>query len=314
MSLQTSPQDDTADDLVYQFAQAPSGWYAACASGLYRSTDRGASWRPAYASLGVEHPLATLSVAVVSGQDGSPLVFGGLSGELLRSSDGGESWALAPRPSPAPVFTALVPSPDFARDGRLFAGTLGDGVVIYSNDGLSWATWNFGLLDQNVLCLAVSPVYAGDQTLYAGVQSGLFCSANGGCSWREVDLPIGYGAVLCLAISPRFAEDGSLYAGCEDRGLLRSTDRGQSWRRLGEGVLSEPANSILLGPSFPAQPELLLLHGGSLLYSPDGGDSWADWRADRLAGLEVTAVLAPQGFGADAPVLVGLSGGAIRYV
>jgi photosystem II stability/assembly factor-like uncharacterized protein len=305
---------DHSSDLVYQFVAAPSGWYAARASGLYRSADQGASWRLAYESLGAEGDLATLAVAAATGPDQSTLVFAGLSGALLRSADGGDSWELAPKPSPAPVYTALALSPDFARDGRLFAGTMQDGVLIYRDYGRDWAAWNIGLLDSNVLCLAISPAYADDQTLFVGVQSGLFHSANGGRSWREVDLPVGYAAVLCVALSPGFAEDGTLCVGTEDQGLLRSADRGRSWRPLGEGSWTEPINSILFGTDFPAQPELLVLHGGSLLFSADGGDTWSAWRAERLVGLDITAVLAPQGFGADAPVLVGLAGGEIRPV
>ena len=314
MSEQTSSQSESTDDLVYQFAIGPSAWHAACGSGLYRSTDRGASWALAYTSMGAESPLTTLAVAAATGPGQARLVFAGLSGGLLRSADGGVSWELAPQPAPAPIFTALRASPDFAHDGRLFAGTMGDGVLIYSNSGRDWAMWNFGLLDANVLCLAVSPAYDEDQTLFAGVPSGLFRSANGGRSWREVDLPIGYDAVLCLALSPSFAEDGLLYVGTEQQGLLQSVDRGQSWRRLGYATLTEPINSILLGPRFPEQPELLILHGERLLYSADGGDTWEAWRAERLADLEITAVAAPQGFDGGAAVLVGLAGGQVRLI
>ena len=312
MSLSDSPAGD--EDVVYQFIAAPSGWYAARASGLYRSLDQGASWQLAYASLGIAADLTTLAVAAAGGPDHSRFVFAGLSGELLRSPDGGDTWELAPRPAPAPAFTALAPSPDFARDGRLFAGTMQDGVLIYQDYGRDWATWNMGLLDYNIMCLAVSPAYADDQTLFAGVQSGLFRSSNGGRSWREVELPAGYSAVLALALSPGFADDGTLYAGTEDHGLLRSTDRGRSWQPLGEGIWTEPINSLLLGPRFPSEPELLALHGGSLLRSADGGDTWAPWRGERLAGQEVTAVLAPQGFGAGAPAVVGLAEGEIRRI
>jgi photosystem II stability/assembly factor-like uncharacterized protein len=189
-----------------------------------------------------------------------------------------------------------------------------DGVLLYQNYGRDWAAWNVGLLDSNVLCLAVSPAYASDQMLFAGVQSGLFRSANGGRSWREVDLPVGYAAVLSLALSPGFAEDGTLYAGAEDHGLLRSTDRGQSWQPLGAGVWTEPINSILLRPNVAAKPELLVLHGGSLLRSVDGGETWAVWGGEHLAGQDVTAVLAPRGFGEGAPLVVGLAGGEIRLL
>jgi hypothetical protein len=70
----------------------------------------------------------------------------------------------------------------------------------------------------------------------------------------------------------------------------------------------------VLGARFPEQPELLILHGERLLYSADGGDTWEAWRDERLAGLEITAVAAPQGFDAGAAVLLGLAGGQIRLV
>lgn len=311
----TSHRLPTTDHgVVYQLAAAPFGWYAACASGLYRSVDAGASWQPAYASLGAESALATLCVATASGGENASLVFAGLSGELLRSVDGGEMWEIASRPSPAPVFTALVASPTFARDGLLFAGTLDDGVLRYESAGRTWAIWNFGLMDTSVLCLAISPAFGEDATLYAGVQSGLFRSANGGLSWQEIDLPGGYGAVLSVALSPRFEQDGVIYAGIEDGGLLRSADRGESWQRVGEQALTESINNILIDSFTFEQPALLVLHGTELLISTDDGDSWAAWRDDRLGEQEVTAVLAPQGLNDNAPVLVGLSDGTICTV
>lgn len=301
---------DTITDAVYQLAAGPSGWYAARASGLYRSADHGASWQPAYTSLSATSDLTTLCVAIASGPDQSPYVFAGLSGELLRSVDGGEVWEVLPRPSPAPVFTALVSSPNIAQDGQLFAGTLEDGVLLYHNYGRNWTTWNFGLLDTNIFCLAVSPAFAEDRTLFAGVQSGLFRSTNSGLSWQEVDLGVGYGAVLCLALSPRFAEDKMIYAGLEDHGLLHSTDAGQSWQRVGESALNESVNSIVLGE----QANVLVHHGESLLLSADGGKTWIPFRPDQLEGQEITAVLVLEGLEDDAPVLVGLANGEIRVV
>lgn len=297
-------------DIVYQFAASPFDWYAARSSGLYRSTDHGTSWQPAYASLGAATGLTTLCVTTASGFDQSSLVFAGLSGELLRSTDGGESWEILQRPSPAPVFTSLAPSPHFASDGKLFAGTMEDGVLLYENHGETWTMWNFGLLDTNVLCLAVSPAFAEDRTLFVGVQSGLFRSANGGLSWQEIDLGIGYGAVLCLALSSYFAEDGLIYAGLEDGGLLRSTDGGYTWQRVSESTLTESVNSITLSN----ESNILVHHGESLLVSGDGGETWVRFRPDQIEGQEVTAVLAPEGLTGDVPVLIGTSDGAIRVV
>jgi photosystem II stability/assembly factor-like uncharacterized protein len=127
-------------------------------------------------------------------------------------------------------------------------------------------------------------------------------------------LPSGFETVLSLAISPNFARDATLFAGTENHGLWQSTDRGTTWQRLGKTKLRQPINTILLAPDFPKQTELLVLHGGSLLASENGGKTWGSWRKDVLVGKKVSAFLAPRGFELGMPALIGLSNGTIEFV
>jgi len=209
------------------------------------------------------------------------------------------------------VISALAISPNFIQDGIVFAGTLEDGMLRSSDRGGRWYAWNFGLLDLNVLCLAISPGFANDETLFLGAQSGIFRSTNGGRSWREVNLPVGFEPVLSLAISSNFIQDATLFAGTENQGLLCSADAGRTWRRLSKSVLKQPINSILLAPNFSESNELLVLHGDILLFSSDGSKSWQEWRPDKLNGKDVTAVYAPYGFAPQSPALVGCADGEI---
>ncbi|MFN2233081.1 MAG: WD40/YVTN/BNR-like repeat-containing protein, partial [Anaerolineales bacterium] len=248
------------------------------------------------------------------GPDEHPYVFAGLHSGLLRSTDGGGSWESAPLPSPSPIFSFLAPSPDFAQDGTLFAATLGCGVLIYKSFGSQLSMWNFGLLDHEILCLGVSTNFLEDHTIFAGAQSGLFLSTNGGRSWTDIDLPIGYEPVLSLAISPDFANDHLLYAGTESKGILCSSDCGKKWKQLGEGVLVNPINSILLDPQFPKKSNILIVHGDNPLFSSDYGYSWEHWRNESLDGLDVSSLLAPEGFSDGVPVVVGLFDGGIRLI
>ena len=68
---------------------------------------------------------------------------------------------------------------DFAKDGILLLGTNEDGVLRSADQGRTWASWNFGLVDFNVLCLAISPAFDRDETVFAGTGSGLFLSRDG---------------------------------------------------------------------------------------------------------------------------------------
>ncbi len=234
---------------------------------------------------------------------------------LYSSRDEGKTWQSAYRTlnlsQDLPTLAVAV-APCVAGGLVVFVGYNG---VFYSSDGGGhWQTGNLGLIDVNVLCLGISPGFEADQTVFAGTRSGLFCSRNAGRAWREVELSIGYEAVISLALSPNFGIDGTLFAGTETQGLLGSEDAGRGWRRVGQPALSNSINQIVLGPDYPRQPQLLVLHDGGLSTSHDGGATWQPWPAPALNAEAATAVLAPRGFGAGAPVLVGLeSGRAIRF-
>ena len=203
---------------------------------------------------------------------------------------------------------------DHAQDGVLLAGTMDDGIYRSADRGSRWSRWNFGLLDLNVLTMAISAQFAEDETLLAGTETGIFRSTNGGRAWREVAFPIDYAPVLSLRLSPNYASDGIIFAGTESSGLLYSKDRGQSWEQLGEDVINGPVNGLVLSPEFPDKPHVLAMLDTALLVSRDGGRSWSEWEGqthEHEVGL--SAIAAPEGLDEGAPLLVGrMEGGVLR--
>lgn len=304
-------EDSQFQDYVFQIVGSKTTLFAACNSGLYRSNDDGQTWQTAYQSLELSEPLPTITVAISPDFEHDPRLFAGLSGAIFRSLNGGQTWDRILLPPPPPVISALAVSPNFEKDGIVFAATVEDGVLFSSDRGNHFDTWNFGLLDLNILCLAISPNFIEDDTVFAGTQSGIFRSTNGGRAWREVDLLVGYETVLSLALSPDFARDGILLAGTETRGLLLSTDKGESWRQVGEDVFIMAVNAVILSPDFATRQEILALHGGSLFHSADRGNTWTPWRENILADKDVTAILALKGFDPGVLVLVGLANGEV---
>ena len=311
-------EETQIQDLVYSLAASPNFGqdgicFAARPSGLYRSDDGGSTWHPAYGSLNLEAPLATTAVVVSPDFESDRSVFAGVPGGVLCSVDGGRSWNVTFLHSPPPLVSTLVVSPYFAHDGTLFAGAIEDGVFRSADRGNCWSAWNFGLLDLNILCAAVSANFANDETLFVGTQSGIFRSTNGGRAWREVNLRTEFAPVLSLVLSPNYADDGIVFAGTESCGLFHSEDRERTWTRLGKGVVTDVVNGIVLSPEFPAKPDVLVMTSTALLISRDGGRSWSDWKADLAIEQGLVSVLAPQGLDPGAPLLVGIvEGGVLR--
>jgi photosystem II stability/assembly factor-like uncharacterized protein len=306
-------------DITYALATSPNFvvdgiCFAARGSGLYRSENGGETWQPAYETMDLKAPLPTMAVSVSPDFASDRMVFAGVPGGILRSFDGGENWDVVQLPSPPPLVSALVISPDYVRDGTVLAGTIEDGVFSTSNRGGNWVAWNFGLLDLNTICMAVSPAFARDETLFVGTDSGIFRSTNGGRAWREVDFPLDMAPVLSLAVSPAYFQDGTLIAGTEAHGLYRSEDKGRTWKHLGEQVLQDAVNAILLSPGFPETADVLVMSTDGLLLSRDAGQTWAVWPASVEPEWGLACVAAPLGLDPDAPLLIGLTDGGVRRV
>lgn len=168
----------------------PSGmgrWFAATASGLLRSEDRGAIWTPAETSLAF-HSALTVSpdqaVVLAASTDG-----------IWRSTDLGDTWRLRPLVQPAPIMTAIACSPDFAVDGTVLVATLEDGIFRSGDHGQTWHHASAGLLDYNVNAIT----FLDHTRSLAGTSSGLTRSDNAGRHWDQTDATVDPSGVVAFA-------------------------------------------------------------------------------------------------------------------
>jgi hypothetical protein len=89
-----------------------------------------------------------------------------------------------------------------------------------------------------VTCLAISPNYAYDATLFVGTDAGgVFMSTDGSVTWAALPgLPVSSPpAVTCLAISPNYANDQTLFAGTAD-GVYMFTTGDTGWSPVGSPI------------------------------------------------------------------------------
>ncbi|MBN1811745.1 MAG: hypothetical protein JXA14_07910 [Anaerolineae bacterium] len=148
--------------------------------------------------------------------------------------------------------------------------------------------------------IRVSPGYAGDRTIYVGAGyylNQIYRSTDGGRTWARLrgGLPEGENLQLDLEISPDFARDGTLFVGGHDEydwrgiGVYRSTNGGDTWQGLWNGLTHLRVYDVALSPNYTADGTLLAYTDYTRLASPSWEEGHSVFRsADR--GLSWTLV------------------------
>jgi photosystem II stability/assembly factor-like uncharacterized protein len=177
---------------------------------------------------------------------------------------------------------------DPADPDTVYAGLREGGVRRSRDGGGSWVDCH--LPEAGVHSLAVSPA---DGAVYAGTEpSRLFRSDDAGEHWQALDALLELPSrptwsfpprpwtshVRWIAPSPHDA--GLLLAGIELGGLMRSTDRGETWEDHRPGAQRD-VHSLAWHPK--AQGRAYEAAGGGAAWSDDGGATWhpADDGRDR---------------------------------
>ena len=144
--------------------------------------------------------------------------------------------------------------------------------------------------------IVLSPNFAIDRTIFVVGGGGIFRSTDGGASWQQLHggLPHDkyyeyYAPSISLAISPDFATDRTLFAGIfvsnsVGYGVYRSTDAGDTWQPMWQGLTHLRVNRVTVSPDFATDrtvvarsyyQNLLQWTGGqSLFRSTNGGQTW----------------------------------------
>jgi photosystem II stability/assembly factor-like uncharacterized protein len=219
------------------------GFIFACTrdSGVYRTSDDGATWEPARTGLDGN---AMIVNAILSHGD---YLLAATADGVYRTSDDGGSWektttGIGWLSGSATALTAVGDAPGDAiyagYGGFLLNGDVG--AVLRSTDGgLTWDSSDAVNQDGfpvRALAANGSYVWAGSRGIYA---RGLSRSTDNGKTWTSIDfLPKdGWYGVLSLLYF-----NDVLYAGTEV-GVYYSTDRGDTWTALNDGL--PPKTSVL---------------------------------------------------------------------
>ena len=244
-------------------------------------------------------------ITAVVGIPGKPNVYyaGAAAGGVFVTQDGGLSWkAIFEKESTASIGAiALAPS----NPNLIWVGTgeknirndvvTGKGVFFSPDAG---ATWKFmGLRDAGQISnIVIDP--NDPNVVYVGVlghawgpnaERGVFRTTDGGTTWKKVlfvDEDTGASSLIMDPGNPMVLFAGlwrvrrypwALDSGGTSGGIFRSSDGGNTWKKLTEGLPTEPTGRIGLGaaPSNPRHIYALVENKKGTLYdSVDLGDHW----------------------------------------
>jgi photosystem II stability/assembly factor-like uncharacterized protein len=201
---------------------------------------------------------------------------------LWRSDDGGQTWRRFVMSLPANPDGVLLPFKALTTDpnqpGVLYVGTDGHGVYrIEDDEGRNSykLVGGLSLYDAHVNGLVVGP----DSRVYALTSHGLF--VTDGNAWQKLSLPE---LAASLAVAPDDSQ--TLYAGCVSTGVYRTTDGGQTWEPINNGlemipgaalrvtalaVDKEAPNHVVAAPAYGVGGQLV---PWGIYESQDAGRSW----------------------------------------
>jgi len=152
-------------------------------------------------------------------------------------------------------------------NGDIYAGTVGAGIFRSPDNGNHWVQVNENLSDLYVQSFAVNSL----GEVFVGTFDGVSFSNNNGNTWNHLGLP--NIPIFSLAINL----NGDIFAGISGPwnngiGVYRSSDHGQSWTPLTNGLGSM---EVLCFATQPGQPGEIYLGSNDGIYrSSDNGNSW----------------------------------------
>jgi photosystem II stability/assembly factor-like uncharacterized protein len=220
-------------------------------SGIFKSTDAGASWLNSRTGLTNGYVRSVVALS-------NTLVFCGTNDGVSVTTDGGLTWTT----SLTTPFSVRSLAYD-VQQNSLYAASFGAGLFKSINQGLSW---NSISVTDPVVSQTLSHLWSialfGHDSLYVGGSLGdvttggaLFRSLDGGTSWIQVQRGLHFGSsVHSIAINPA-APAVNLIVGTATKGVYRSTNGGLNWSNISDttSVLRLPdlnINAVAFSKSF----------------------------------------------------------------
>lgn len=274
----------------FQTPEDPNVVYAGTSTGIFKSTDRGASWL----GFGAEPPKPVEKAPARStrrraGVASPSTAIGRYETVAISKRTPQKSSKKEParRPvkkekpkaevGPAPGFVAITKQVDgiaaFAdAEGHrgLLAATM-DGLYRTFDDTKGWQKVSIDGYDPNGRVFSVSTHKDTPRKILAGTKQGLFISNDGGDSWSHVDRGPSDVSVKAIAQDPR---DAQLIIVGTNQYVFRSTNGGRTWVKRGGNLPPGDFTSVVVNPTNPDEVMAAEYSQGGVFRSTDKGYIW----------------------------------------
>lgn len=154
---------------------------------IYKSVDGGDSWVKIYHETYSDTSVHSIDISLNFSEDQSLII--GTNLGAYKSVDGGKNWINMYEG--LPVSHKMISSVKIASDGTMFVGLPNEGIFKSDDSGISWDQINFGLFNDYVSVIDVSPNFSNDQIIYAGtLGSGVFRSSEFKAAPAPTPIPV----------------------------------------------------------------------------------------------------------------------------
>lgn len=264
----------------------PKILYVATNDAVYKSRDGGDSWEkfPSFSARRV-------TTVAIDPQLPATVYAGTMGDAVYKSPDGGQHWL--PHNVGLKEHVSFVNQFVFhpALSEKIYAATT-VGAFYTKDAGREWEERMNGMKEVHIVtAIAINP--KDPAVLYGGTTGGMYRSEDGAMTWKKINnglipeselmasMALGVNAIEIDHINPDI-----VYAGTT-KGLFRTTNKGESWERIGQSIPEPFISSIVLHPS---DSSILYVGGpGGVWKSDDSGKTWAA-KIDGLASLNIRAL------------------------